>query len=260
MNKFIKLLFIFTLLMLFSINVKAACSDKELNDFVEKLEIEFVYPEEKSEYAYYFTLSEEKYKGEGIENILELEALDGNGVAGEWKYQDVIKKYGVGGYTNINEETYVLNVKAIAGACKGQTLKHDTHTIPQFNMYIQTRYCEKYPDHKLCKRFTNDTKGMSDNEFATAMKEYEKEIKKDEQNKYIAFILKYYSYVLCVVVPVVVISIYYNRRIKRFRAMRNREEVRGNKKKKIGLFIILLLVLSVRVNAAKILFFLKINI
>ena len=250
MKRLLKSLMAICLVMVLSINVDAVCNDTELNDFVEKLKIEFMYPEVQSEYAYYFTLSEDKYKGEGIEKILYLEALDGAGIPGEWKYQDTIKRYGVGGYTNLKEETYTLNVKAIAGKCEGETLKHELYTIPQFNRYIQTSYCEKYPEYDLCKRFTNETNGMSDNEFATKMKEHEREIKNENTNKFLSLVMKYYSYILCVIVPVVIISIYFNMKINRFKKLRNREETRYSNNKK-GLFLfILFFVMLAHVNAA----------
>ena len=91
MKRIFKMIFTIVLLVVLGFNVDAACSDTELNDFVEKLKINFVQPNKRSEYAYYFVLSEDKYKGEGIENTLELVALDGDGIPGEWKYQEVTR-------------------------------------------------------------------------------------------------------------------------------------------------------------------------
>lgn len=250
MKRIFKMIFTIVLLVVLGFNVDAACSDTELNDFVEKLKINFVQPNKRSEYAYYFVLSEDKYKGEGIENTLELVALDGDGIPGEWKYQEVIGKYGVGGYTNIKEETYDLSVKAVFGSCKGEVLKHEKYVVPQYNMYIQTAYCEKYPTHKLCRRFTNDTKGMSDSDFAKVMKEYEESLNPKEKNKFLAFILKYYIYVLCIIIPIVFVSLYYNKKIKINYKYKTRSNNKSSKKKSRVVIVLLLLVaLSFRVNA-----------
>ena len=192
MKKMSKILVCIMSCFLLITNIQAACSDTELNDFVEKLEVKFLEPKTEEDYApgyldsigkrgstgyyYYFYLSEDKYKGKDIQEVLELIAIDGSGMPGEWKYQPAIGKYGVGGYNGVDEETYTLKIKAVSGVCKDQILKQTSHTIEQFNMYIQTAYCEKYPNHELCQTFTNKTKGMKDDEFGKIMAEYDKKI------------------------------------------------------------------------------------
>ena len=246
MKNIFKSLFVFLLVGVLTFKVNAACTDKKLNDFIEKLKIEFVYPETESKYAYYFKLSEKEYDGKKIEETLELEALDGEMKPGIWQYQELLGEYGVGGYTNIEEETYTLNVKAISETCKGETLKHDTYTIPQFNKYIQTSYCEKYPTHELCQRFTNKTSEMNDSDFSNAMKDYEK---KNEPKKsgILEFLKNNIGYILCVILPVLIISIYFNNRIKRYTKMRNRSE--GRRPNRLGLFILFLFLFSMKVYA-----------
>ena len=60
MKNIFKSLFVFLLVGVLTFKVNAACTDKKLNDFIEKLKIEFVYPETESKYAYYFKLSTNK--------------------------------------------------------------------------------------------------------------------------------------------------------------------------------------------------------
>ena len=239
MKNFSKVLFCITICFLLMTNIKAACSDTELNDFVEHLEVKFLEPRTEEDYApgyldslgsrgstgyyYYFYFSEDKYKGEEIQNVLELIGIDGSGVAGEWKYQPAIGKYAIGGYNGVDEETYTFKIKAVSGACKDQILKQTAYTVPQFNMYVQTAYCEKYPNHELCATFTDKTKGMNDEDFGKAMAEYERELQGNKKTLKSLF-LKYYSYVLCVVIPIIIISIYYRRKIKRLTKMKNQIE------------------------------------
>lgn len=265
MKKVFKLLISILCFLPFVMNVKAVCNDKELNDFVEKLEIKFLAPSKKEdydaeflkkhkyntefEYAYFFYLSEKEYKGEGIEKVVELEAYDGAGVKGIWKYHESIAKYAVGGYNGVKEEEYKLILKGVSGSCKGEILKTTSYIVPQFNMYRQTAYCEKYPEHELCARFTDATKDMNDAQFGKAMAEYERSIN-PQNNKWKDLILKYYAYVLCAVVPAIIVAIYYRRRINRYIKLRNREEDRHvMRKKKAGLFIILFLLLITNVRA-----------
>ncbi len=264
MKKVFKLLLTLLCFLPFMVNVKAVCEDRELNDFVEKLEIKFLAPSKVEdyskeylekhsrdadiEYAYFFYLSESKYKDKGIEEILELEAYDGSDVKGVWKYHESIDKYAVGGYNGVQEEEYKLKIKAVSGSCKGEILKETTYTVPQFNMYRQTRYCEKYPDHELCARFTNATKDMNDLQFGQAMAKYEKSLNK-QNAKFLDLFLKYYGYVLCAILPAIIVSIYYRRRIRRFIKMRNRDEDNHIKRRKVGLFILLFLLLITNVKA-----------
>ena len=70
MKKIFKLFFIFMLVVAFSSKLEAACSDTKLNDFIEKLKVEFVYPQSQSKYAYFFKLSEKEYDGKKIEETL----------------------------------------------------------------------------------------------------------------------------------------------------------------------------------------------
>ena len=124
MKKMSKILVCIISCFLLITNIQAACSDTELNDFVEKLEVKFLEPKTKEDYApgfleslkpnetpgyyYYFYLSEDKYKDKDIQDVIELIAKDGEGVPGEWKYQPAIGKYAVGGYNGVDEETYTL--------------------------------------------------------------------------------------------------------------------------------------------------------
>ncbi len=263
MNKFNKIIFCIACCFLLITNIKAACSDTSLNDFVEKLEIKFLEPRTEEDYApgflkslkenespgyyYYFYFSEDKYNGKDINETLELIALDGEGKPGIWKYQPAIAKYGVGGYNGVDEETYTLKVKAISGACKDQILKQTSYTIPKFNMYVNTAYCEKYPDHELCQTFTDKTEDMNDADFGKAMAEYERSLK-DKKPTFKKFILKYYSYILCIVIPIILVSIYYRRRIKRLIKMKNQIEDGDRRikrhKRKAEVFIIFLVLFA----------------
>ena len=265
MKNIFKLIICILCFIAFSFNVKAACNDPELNDFVEGLKIEFFAPRLESDfskeyldkignattagYAYYFIFNKQEFGDKKIQDILEIEAIDGSGKPGEWKYQEPIAKYGVGGYNAVEEEIYTLRIKAVSGKCKGQVLKSSTYTIPQFNMYVQTAYCEKYPNHELCQTFTDKTKNMNDADFGKAMREYEQEIINNKKTFKDLF-LKYYTYVLCVVVPFVLVSIYYKRRIKRLIKLKNQEEERHITRRKVELFFIAFLLLIPNLKAA----------
>ena len=268
MKKIVKLVLIISCFLPFMINVKAVCNDKDLNDFVEKLEINFFEPTKPEDYAegyldkigpwgnteyfYYFILSEDKYKDKGIEEILELEAYDGDGRKGIWKYQNAIGKWGVGGYNGVEAEVYTLKIKAVSGTCKGELLKETTYRVPKYNKFTATEYCEFHPEHRLCESFTEETENMTDAEFGELMAEYVETLEPKKLG-FKELLLKYYSYILCAILPAVIVAIYYRRKIKRLIKMKNQivdGDRRIKKKKRIGLFILLFVLFTSRISAA----------
>ncbi len=266
MKKILKFIFCILCFLALSLDINAECKDKEINDFIEDLDIVFFAPRKEEDFSkkyldslgespdagfsYYFIFSKEDYDSKTkVSDLFEIEAIDGKGVPGVWEYQDAIEKYGVGGYNGVDEEIYTLRIKAKTGTCKGQILKEKSYTVPRFNVYTQTKYCEDYPDHELCQPYTNKTENMNDADFGRAMHAYE--VSLDENRITLKkLILKYYMYVLCAVVPFIVVSIYYKRRIKHLIQIKNQEEERHIIRRNASIFLICFLLFMPTLNAA----------
>jgi len=250
MKKFLVfLLALFTL----SFSVKAEeCLDKEYINWANDLKPVFtVFHYEdydhldmnKYKYAYFLSLSKQRDDvtftvTDQLENVIPAEEFE------------EIKLYGAGLYNGLVEETYTINVYGTSkGTCNGKLITTLKYTVPPFNEFYKMGYCDKYKEHKLCQVFTYETENMTLDEFNTIMAEYDKQqnSKYGFLNKLWDFILKAKIYLLCIIIPVIGVSIYYNTRIKKYKKMRNRTEVRRKNKK--YLFLLVLLLLTVRVNA-----------
>ncbi len=247
------LLALFTL----SLSVKADCLEKEYinwandlepvftvynyNDYIDKnLDIS------KYKYAYFLSLSKRRDDItftviDKFNNVIPAEEFEEIGI------------YGAGLYNGGDEETYKIKVYGTAkGKCNGELITELEYTVPAFNEFYKTQYCDKYKEHELCKVFTNATQDMTLQEFNKIMEDYEKE--KVSKFGFLRRLWKYiinnkiYVYILCVIVPAIGVSIYYNIKIKKYKKMRNRNEVRRRNKSYVLLF--LLLFLAVKVNAS----------
>ena len=195
MKKMIKLvLVVFSSLLV--INVKALCYDEELNEWAVGVKVEFTedtrvtsqYADEETEdiYSYFLSITP-------IRDDIKIIATDKNGDKLEGRNYDEVGIYGVGCYSDLEEETYTIEVYGGENsACPNELLKTLRYTVPRANRYLRSGYCEKYPDHELCQTYTNATKDMEEEELTT--------------NKIFRIIIEYGIYVL---IPLVIISIIY---------------------------------------------------
>ncbi len=248
-----KVLFLVLTLFLFSFSVKADCYEKEYLDWSYNLEPVFTvfnYNDHmdldvgKYRYAYFLSLS--KTRDDVTFNVTDRY----NNTMPATDFEE-IGIYGVGLYNGIDEETYKIEVYGNAkGKCNGQLITTLNYTVPAYNEYYKTQYCDKYKEHELCQVFTNKTQSMTLDEFKATMGEYDKEQNGGFFRKVLKFLGKIWIYLLCVIIPIVGVSIYYNLKIRKYKKMRNRNEVRRYHKTHLFIFMALLLLSVVRVNAS----------
>ncbi len=212
-------LLIFSLLIMFDVN--ALCYDEELNEWAVDVNVSFKEDkrfvpmgENSSEndefFAYFLSVSP-------IRDDIIIKVTDGSGNIAEGKSYNIDldndgkkeDEYGVGCYNNLDDETYIIEIYGKENsACPNELLKTLKYTVPQYNDYIKSEYCENYPDHELCQTYTNKTKSMTETEFNDILDKYDKEIKGKEltSSKIFKIIVEYGIYIL---IPLALVSIYY---------------------------------------------------
>ena len=122
---------IIMIIMVFSVKVKAECNDESLNEWVTAIQAKFVLNEELDDpypYAYFIGLTD--YRDD-----IKIVVYDGKGNKAEGqKFEKTINFYGVGCYTNFEEETYTVNIYGNEKSkCKNELLKTVRYTVPRLN-------------------------------------------------------------------------------------------------------------------------------
>ena len=219
------------LLLFFSFNrVEAVCNDEELNEWATKVEVLFTETKdlkaEDIEFAYFLgvtdyrediTIKVKDVDGQIQEGKMHKyvikepnEVIDDKGEKGYLGVKEIEKEiYGVGCYNNLEEELYVVEIYGNSKSkCNKELLKTIDYKVPRYNRMIKYAYCEDYPEHELCKSYTNKTKNMSEQEFKKILKEYDKE-QKDKLKEQLTLIEKILIYALYIIVPFVIITVIY---------------------------------------------------
>ena len=230
-----KILFIVLLIVISFTKVDAYCNDSELNEWATKVKSKFVNSvdinAQELDYAYFLTI-------EPLRDDIKIKVTDKFGASAygqtyEYSYdkiekvdgEDEVKKvtekiYGVGCYNNLEEETYKIEVYGgDNSSCKNELLKTLTYTVPRYNRMAKREICETYPEHELCKTYTNKTKNMTEQEFNKVLDEYDKE-QKDKFKKDLTLIEKLLIYALYVIIPFVIVTVIYMIKIKNYKKTR----------------------------------------
>lgn len=213
MKKFKYFLLSLFAILLFTTNVKAACSKEEIEELREwatKAQVLFTltegdYIEYADRYAYFLSVTPSR------EDVV-VEVSDPFGNKANAKLFEDINLYGVGCFTNQDEWTYTVKVYA---KCSNELLKTMSYTVPRLNRMIKSELCEKYPDHELCQTFTNKTENMTEQEFLDTMKKYDEDnTSKSFFTKFLNIIREYGIYIL---VPFLLITLFYVIKIQEFK-------------------------------------------
>ncbi len=221
--------FVFSIFLIVSFaQVKAACNDEELNYWATQTKVEFSESTsihaESTGYAYFLSVSP-------LREDITIKVTDQGGnsdYAKKHSYvyyernkngnEELVKKeiYGVGCFTNLEEETYTVEIYGgDDSSCKNELLKTLTYTVPRYNRMIKNKLCEDYPNHELCKPFTNKTKSMSQSEFEKKIKE-DNPTPKPERS----LIVKILLYSLYVIIPFAIITVVYMIKVKNYKGRR----------------------------------------
>lgn len=206
------------LLSFTGIKVCATCFDDTLNTWIEKVKIKQVIisddykapsgvsNEDLSNYSYLLMLdiprSDLKVMAKDTYSSSEYEV----------EYDSNYKNYVIGSEVHFINKVYTITIYMAddATSCAGEKMRTFTYTVPKYNQYHDTSYCEGNPDDENCGMYTEvkDT-----DKIDTIIKDdYDDMIKKEEYStlsfieKAIFVIKEYYLYVL---IPVIAISIVY---------------------------------------------------
>lgn len=211
MKRLKKLFICLVVLFSFSPFINATCKNNELNEWAATAEVKFTEVTDLglsgSEYAYLLSVTPPR-------NDIKLKSIDVNGVAAESKMLqaafDQEEILAVGGYTNLEEETYTIEVYGAENSkCPNELLKTLKYTVPRFNRYIKDKSCVD-SDSELCKTFTNATADMTEADFKEAMKKENNRTNPNGSSNILAIILDYGLYII---IPLAIISAFYLVRI-----------------------------------------------
>ncbi len=222
MKKSFKILLCVFFAFAFCLKVNAECQDEELNEWATK--VETVFKEntstgiESSKYAYFLTITPQKGSHVDGDAKFRIVVIDETGARADGEVltlSDGSKIYAVGCYTNLEEETYTIEVYGSENsACANEKLKTLRYTVPRFNRMVKNAKCVNN-NSELCKTFTNSTKDMTEQEFE---KEIDKYIEEQEEPMTTSEILKLaLSYGLYIIIPLVIISLIYVFRVKKYK-------------------------------------------
>ena len=209
-----KILFIIVCTMISIYSVKAECQDTEILKWAKDVEIKFETSENipNAEYLYYLYL-------EPSRDDIEIRSTNS-------LYSGITKgavqengRYGIASYIHFEEKTYTIEVfmKKDAKACAGEQILKLRKTVPQYNSYSNSAYCEQYPEAELCEKMS-DVDDLSQEEFIKQMEEYAKgQIHKENPKKENIILTIIFDYLIWIIVPVLLIGIFYKVRINKVR-------------------------------------------
>ena len=200
-------------LMIFALvtNVNAECKDETLNEWATK--VQPLFKENKAtgqdaKFAYFLSIT--PYRED-----VKIVVIDGFGGKAEGTFYENANIYGVGAFTNLEEETYTIEVYGNEkSACNNELLKTLTYTVPRLNRKIKDARCESNPDLEICQTYTNSTKDMTDEEFDAEISKYVKE-KKDVTTSDI--VKRIVGYAVFILVPFAIITIIYLNKVKKLK-------------------------------------------
>lgn len=215
-------------LFVFCNDVFGVCENNELNDWAEEAEIEFIqqfayeeYTEEdgtvvpayEPEYSYILYLFPERddLKVYVTDNLSEKKV--------EIKYDENEGAYWVGSVVHFETKKYTFDIYSAddSETCPGEKLRTIKYTVPSYNMYSQTIYCQENLSEDICASYTDID--VNKDEFYGKVEEAEKEKSKTFFDKVLEIVKEYWFFV---VIPLVIVSVFYFIKIWKFR--KNEEE------------------------------------
>ncbi len=213
--KIFKVFIIVFLLFVCTFNVKALCSDTELNNFVSKMQLGYSLDEDKKivdengkeylipqKYAYLIKI----YPYSDKIKVMVKDSLSGE--TNEAKYDESLEQYVYGSYIHYSPKTYTISIYGNdKSSCPNSLISSAQITMPSFNEYSLYSACQDNDD-AMCS-IVYDSSDLTPEEFNKAIEEKKEENKYNNMNffeKVGYYISRYWFFV---VAPIVVISIIY---------------------------------------------------
>ncbi len=213
------------LLLLFSNKVYAKCNDEDLNDWAEEVNIIFdeqyaldAYTDEngKEVPAYIPEYSYLLYFNNMDEDIIDKIRVVANDNYSDKEYSvsldEDYNNYVIGSYIHFKEKNYTIKIYSRDDIkdCNGELLRTIKYSVPSYNMYSNTSFCEKNPSEDICIKFS-DTSNITEEKFDEITKDITNQKDKTIIDKIVGTLLEYWYYVL---IPIVAVSIYFIIKIK----------------------------------------------
>lgn len=210
-NRVLKIFVIFLSSFIYLSNLSATCNDKDLNDWAEKVKIEFKevdYAENSEPEAEYDSETEFAYilvTTPYNENVTVKAKDTYSDDFYDVGYDEESKSNAIGSSIHFEKKNYIIRFYG-KGTCDGELLREINYSVPSYNLYSDTEFCsqEKNKDEDICQRF-KDTSNVT-------VEDFEDEVKKIQEsdtstfNKVIKTILKYWYYA---VLPFAIIGVIY---------------------------------------------------
>lgn len=231
MKKIFLLIFTSFCFMSFSLITNATCDDAELNEWAEGAYVEFVQDYEETtvddkgntivkerEWAYLLQVHP------GIEGVKAVVTNNLDDTKKTYKATEDNKLImSIGSYIHFDTKKYTINLYGDKGsACEGELLRTITYSVPSYNMYQLTNFCDENPLEDIC-RMETDTSDVTPEEFDEIVYEYEENEKLSQMNffeKCLYYIAKYWYYVI---IPILLVSIFYIVKIISYKKKVNKE-------------------------------------
>lgn len=207
------LLFALLSILIFQVRLFAVCNDEELNNLAEKINVSLVEDieiigednnvEREKKYLYLLSFGETL---SGMKDKIKIEVTDSiSNKKYNATYDDFFDTFVIG--SEIHFVPKVYNIIVLGGSnskCPNEKIKVFSHRVNAYNTYRDTEYCSDHLDEDLCS-IDFDSSKFDDEDFANLVKPNEV----PELNffgKVWNFIKNYWYFV---VIPIVVISIFY---------------------------------------------------
>lgn len=229
MKYFVKTFLCVLSLFIFSDDVFAVCDNDELNDWAEEVNIVFeqqyaydeytdedgtVIPAYEPEFSYILHLYPER-------DDLKVYVTDNlSGKKTEVEFSDMYGTYSVGSYVHFKTKKYTFDIYSAddSKTCPGEKLRTIKYSVPSYNMYSQTIYCSENSNEDICASYTDLE--VNKDEFYEKVDELENEKNKTFIDKALEIVKEYWYFV---VIPLLVVSIFYFIKIWKFKKKENED-------------------------------------
>lgn len=212
--------------LLFNI-VNAKCFNADINNWAEKLEVKF---EEKDSSWYNSLTNKQKVEAKDfsyfimLNNVREdLFVRAKDTYSNDYykvDYDELFKNYIIGSEIHFNTKEYTIEIymKEDAKYCGGELIKVINYSVPGYNRYSDTLYCENNKDDKKCQTYS-DVK-ITDKMQEKANKHYLDKIKESEEAAkplYQKILKEVFECSLFIIIPLVILVIFYSIMIKKIK-------------------------------------------